>query len=76
MLEKVKSKLSFGSSKIYGLLLLALATVNSFAAGLEVPASASTTLIGYIESNFAIVMEVVIVSIAVNIIIGMFKKGH
>jgi len=67
-------------SKALGLVVLSsVFAQNALAAagdgGLEIPAGTDTTLIGYINAAFGVIIGVVVVVIAASLIIKMLRKA-
>lgn len=56
-------------------LLCAQSAVAQDASGLQLPAGTDTTLIGYINAAFGVIIGVVVVVIAAGLIIKMLRKA-
>jgi len=70
LLNKVHSK------ALLVLTTLFVVTQNALAAGgLEIPSGTDTTLIGYINDAFGVIIGVVVVVIAAGLIIKMLRKA-
>jgi len=76
-MKELLCKVNSGFSKVAMLLAASLVIAQSaFAAGgLEIPSGTDTTLIGYINDAFAVIIGVVVVVIAASLIIKMLRKA-
>ncbi|MCL1956646.1 MAG: hypothetical protein FWF63_04940 [Fibromonadales bacterium] len=75
-MKNLLGKCNFHANKILASLAIAFVAVNNaFADGLSIPTGTDTTLIGYINDAFGVIIGVVVVVIAAGLIIKMLRKA-
>jgi len=78
-MKNILGKVNSSVNRAFAFLALALVTVQTAFAqevsGLQIPAGTDTTLIGYINTAFGVIIGVVVVVIAASLIIKMLRKA-
>jgi len=76
-LTKLFGKVNSSANKLLAALMFALVSAQTVFAqsGLQIPAGTDTTLIGYINDAFGVIIGVVVVVIAAGLIIKMLRKA-
>ena len=74
-MKKIFGKVNSSANKVLALAALAVATAQAQTSGLQIPAGTDTTLIGYINDAFGVIIGVVVVVIAAGLIIKMLRKA-
>jgi uncharacterized membrane protein len=76
-MKNILGKVNSSANKLLAVLAASFVVAqNAFAAGgLEIPTGTDTTLIGYINDAFGVIIGVVIVLIAASIILKMLRKA-
>jgi hypothetical protein len=78
VMKNILGKINSSSSKILAALAVCILSAQSAFAqttGLAIPAGTDTTLIGYINEAFGVIIGVVVVVIAAGLIIRMLRKA-